>query len=127
MSSGLPPTKVSCCWKIIATATPLTVTDHASRYLLTCEALSSTKEVFAFTIFERLRLAYAGCAAPRRCAGCACEGIRCSLAYGSRKSHRFHHRSRRATRSGRREDRRGEDRNDAHLRYGGRAIMVELV
>src|SRR6202521_5646261 len=33
---------------------PLTVTDHASRYLLTCEALSSTKEDYAFTIFERL-------------------------------------------------------------------------
>jgi transposase InsO family protein len=33
---------------------PLTVTDHASRYLLTCEALSSTKEAFAFTLFERL-------------------------------------------------------------------------
>src|ERR1035438_1158300 len=33
---------------------PLTVTDHASRYLLTCEALSSTKEAYAFTIFERL-------------------------------------------------------------------------
>jgi len=33
---------------------PLTVTDHASRYLLTCEALSSTREDFAFTVFERL-------------------------------------------------------------------------
>ena len=33
---------------------PLTVTDHASRYLLTCEALSSTKEDYAFTVFERL-------------------------------------------------------------------------
>src|SRR5215831_1801526 len=33
---------------------PLTVTDHASRYLLVCEALSSTKEGFAFTVFERL-------------------------------------------------------------------------
>jgi putative transposase len=33
---------------------PLTVTDHASRYLLTCEALSSTKENCAFTVFERL-------------------------------------------------------------------------
>src|SRR3974390_923728 len=33
---------------------PLTVTDHASRYLLTCEALSSTKENYAFTVFERL-------------------------------------------------------------------------
>jgi hypothetical protein len=26
---------------------PLTVTDHASRYLLICEALSSTKEEYA--------------------------------------------------------------------------------
>jgi transposase InsO family protein len=33
---------------------PLTATDHASRYLLTCEALSSTKENYAFTVFERL-------------------------------------------------------------------------
>jgi transposase InsO family protein len=33
---------------------PQTVTDHASGYLLTCEALSSTKENYAFTVFERL-------------------------------------------------------------------------
>ena len=33
---------------------PLTVTDHASRFLLTCEALSSTKEDYAFTVLERL-------------------------------------------------------------------------
>src|SRR4029077_1609867 len=33
---------------------PLTVTDHPSRYLLTCEALSSTKEDYAFIVFERL-------------------------------------------------------------------------
>jgi len=33
---------------------PLTVTDHASRFLLTCEALSSTCEAHAFTVFERL-------------------------------------------------------------------------
>src|ERR1700752_1639803 len=33
---------------------PLTVTDHASRYLLTCEALSSTKENYAFIVFEKL-------------------------------------------------------------------------
>src|SRR5438874_3687831 len=33
---------------------PLTVTDHASRFLLTCEALSSTRQGFAFTVFERL-------------------------------------------------------------------------
>jgi putative transposase len=28
---------------------PLTVTDHASRYLLSCDALSSTREDYAFT------------------------------------------------------------------------------
>src|ERR1700732_1256295 len=33
---------------------PLTVTDHASRFLLACEALSSTKEDYAFTVFEGL-------------------------------------------------------------------------
>jgi transposase InsO family protein len=30
---------------------PLTVTDHASRFLLTCEALASTCEAHAFTVF----------------------------------------------------------------------------
>ena len=33
---------------------PLTVSDHASRYLLMCEALESTREDTAFTAFERL-------------------------------------------------------------------------
>jgi len=33
---------------------PLTVTDQASRYLLTCEALPSTREQYAFAAFERL-------------------------------------------------------------------------
>ncbi len=33
---------------------PLTVTDCATRYLLGCEALSTTKEQYAFTVFERL-------------------------------------------------------------------------
>ena len=33
---------------------PLTITDFASRYLLTCEALSTTKELYAFTVFERV-------------------------------------------------------------------------
>lgn len=33
---------------------PLTVTDHASRYLLLCEAMESNKEEQAFTAFERL-------------------------------------------------------------------------
>src|SRR5580658_6916496 len=32
---------------------PLTITDFASRYLLCCEALETTKESFAFTVFER--------------------------------------------------------------------------
>jgi putative transposase len=32
---------------------PLTVTDFATRYLLTCEALATTQEQFAFTVFER--------------------------------------------------------------------------
>jgi len=33
---------------------PLTVTDHASRFLLLCEALESTREELALTAFERL-------------------------------------------------------------------------
>jgi putative transposase len=33
---------------------PLTITDAASRYLLSCEALSSTKAKYAFTVFERV-------------------------------------------------------------------------
>ena len=41
---------------------PLTVTDFASRYLLTCEALSTTQETFAFTVFERT---FKECGLPR--------------------------------------------------------------
>ena len=33
---------------------PLTVTDSASRYLLCCDALESTREDYAFTVFERV-------------------------------------------------------------------------
>lgn len=33
---------------------PLTITDFASRYLLGCEALESTREVSAFPVFERV-------------------------------------------------------------------------
>jgi putative transposase len=33
---------------------PLTISDFASRYLLACEALGSTKESYAFTVFERV-------------------------------------------------------------------------
>jgi putative transposase len=32
---------------------PLTITDFTSRYLLCCDALETTKEVYAFTVFER--------------------------------------------------------------------------
>jgi putative transposase len=31
---------------------PLTITDFASRYLIACEALHTTKEVYAFSVFE---------------------------------------------------------------------------
>jgi len=31
---------------------PLTITDFASRYLIACEALQSTREAYAFTVFE---------------------------------------------------------------------------
>ena len=33
---------------------PLTITDSASRYLLCCEALETTKLTYAFTVFERV-------------------------------------------------------------------------
>ena len=33
---------------------PLTITDYSSRYLLACEGLESTKEMYAFTVFERV-------------------------------------------------------------------------
>ena len=32
---------------------PLTITDFASRYLLTCEASATTQETYAITVFER--------------------------------------------------------------------------
>lgn len=33
---------------------PLTVTDYSSRFLLACEALSTTQEIYAFSVFERV-------------------------------------------------------------------------
>jgi len=36
----------------------LTLTDYASRYLLTCEALETTKEVYALSLFEKTFKAY---------------------------------------------------------------------
>ena len=32
---------------------PLTITDYASRYLICCEGLQTTKEVYAFSVFEQ--------------------------------------------------------------------------
>jgi putative transposase len=32
---------------------PLTITDFSSRYLLCCDALSTTKQEYAFSVFER--------------------------------------------------------------------------
>jgi transposase InsO family protein len=60
---------------------PLTVTDHASRYLLTCEALSSTREEYAFTVFERLFKERSAAYRPTSAAITACRSLlltRCS-------------------------------------------------
>ena len=45
---------------------PLTITDFASRYLIACEALHTTKEVYAFSVFESVfkELACRGPSAP---------------------------------------------------------------
>ena len=53
-TSGVPTTRASSSSATKAYCYPLTVTDHASRYLLLCEALESTREDLAFTAFERL-------------------------------------------------------------------------
>ena len=37
---------------------PLTITDFASRYLLCCDALEGTKEIYAFSVFERTFMDY---------------------------------------------------------------------
>jgi putative transposase len=44
MTYGAPTTRAS----------PLTISDFASRYLLACEALSTTVEVYAFTVCENV-------------------------------------------------------------------------
>ena len=53
MRSGVPTTKGNFSSAIGGSCYPLTITDFASRYLLTCEALLTTQEKFAFTVFER--------------------------------------------------------------------------
>jgi putative transposase len=40
---------------------PLTITDFATRYLIACDALSTTQEIYAFTAFER---AFQDCGLP---------------------------------------------------------------
>jgi transposase InsO family protein len=61
LSEGAAPNDLWCAdykgeFKLGNTAYcyPLTVTDHASRFILLCEALESTREELAFTAFERL-------------------------------------------------------------------------
>ena len=44
------------CYLLFAICYPLTVTDHASRYLLLCEALDSVREDTAITAFQQLFL-----------------------------------------------------------------------
>ena len=51
---GAPTTRASSCSPIGATAIPLTITDFASRYLLSCEAWATTQERYAFSVFERV-------------------------------------------------------------------------
>ena len=53
MRCGAPTIRASLS-SAISYCYPLTVTDHASRYLLLCEAMESNQEQFAFTAFERL-------------------------------------------------------------------------
>ena len=60
LSSGLQPNDLWCAdYKgefMLADRRycyPLTISDHASRYLIACEALRTTKEVHAFSVFER--------------------------------------------------------------------------
>jgi putative transposase len=52
MPCGAPTTKANSCSPIGATAIP-SRSDFASRYLITCEALGTTAEKFAVTVFER--------------------------------------------------------------------------
>ena len=53
MPCGVRITKASSCWLTVGTAIPLTITDFASRYLISCDALSTTREAYAFAVFER--------------------------------------------------------------------------
>ncbi len=55
-TSGAPTSKASSASATAVTATrsPLTVTDHASRFLLLCEALDSVREEPAIAAFQRL-------------------------------------------------------------------------
>ena len=69
MSCGAPTTRASSCCES-PLCYPLTITDFASRYLLSCDALSTTAEVYAFTAFERafrVSASHARCAPTMAC------------------------------------------------------------
>jgi len=51
---GASTTRANSNWATPAIVYPLTVTDHASRFLLLCEAKESVKEELALPAFERL-------------------------------------------------------------------------
>ena len=53
MGSGAPTTGASSCCGITGICYPLKITDYATRYLLACEAFSTTQERYAFRVFER--------------------------------------------------------------------------
>ena len=38
---------------MVARASQLIISDFASRYLISCDALATTKETYAFSVFER--------------------------------------------------------------------------
>jgi hypothetical protein len=46
--------KVNLCWGIIDIVIRLTITDYASRYLIACDGLESTRESTAFTVYENV-------------------------------------------------------------------------
>ena len=54
MICGAPISRASSSSAMAATVTPLTVTDQATRYVLACEALESTKETPVIEAFLRL-------------------------------------------------------------------------
>ena len=52
MTYGVPTTRGEFMLADRQYCYPLTITDFASRYLIACEALHTTKEAYAFAVFE---------------------------------------------------------------------------